>query len=375
MASPRGGIQVSREKKICAIYSLSHKPSGRLYIGKSVDICHRQRDHIVMLQRGTHHCEALQKLWNESSPSDFRWYILKRCSRSELDTKKSEWIDRCPPEKVINGQPAKATSREKMISPASLAKIVVEKELLGRPMRKDEKLHFLDGDRENISSSNLVVLPRIGCDKLLFHCPDCGVESLVKKAPASGHCKKCTSKRIRVMGTFECIQCGRPATVEMVTQVYGKAERIRVYWCRKELGFSADCEEARRFDSPFCPNCRKLLGAEYRAEYGDKPSKNWLDWDNWQQLLADFEKRLHERKKRWEDLRREIKQIRSDMMHRGWERLEALSARLLAGDRPHPIDFMNAACMANGGSLGGVSRDANTEAEEGEGRAGVGEVI
>lgn len=259
---------MSRKKGVCAVYCLLHVPTGKIYIGKSVDIHHRRKDHLAMLETGTHHCEGLQRLWNESSPSDFEPIILEYCSPNDLDAIKSRWIFKYR-SAVMNWQPSRA-SREQTASYAALAKIVVEKELLGRPIRKDEKLCFLDGNRENISSSNLVVLPRIGCDKLLFHCPDCEVDSLVKKAPSSGYCR----------------------------------------------------------------NCRKKIR---------------------------------------EDLKREIEQRRSDMMEKGWKHLEALSARLLAGDRPHPIDFMNAACMANGGSLRGVSRHGDTEAEETG--AEVGEVV
>lgn len=35
------------KEKICGIYKIIHKPSGKVYIGRSVDICQRAKTHLI----------------------------------------------------------------------------------------------------------------------------------------------------------------------------------------------------------------------------------------------------------------------------------------------------------------------------------------
>jgi group I intron endonuclease len=45
----------------CGVYSITNKNNGKIYIGASIDIEHRWREHVRMLKKGDH-CNRLLKL-------------------------------------------------------------------------------------------------------------------------------------------------------------------------------------------------------------------------------------------------------------------------------------------------------------------------
>lgn len=57
------------------VYTITYVPSGRRYIGGSLDCVNRFTFHRWALRRGRHSCEALQALWNQSGESDFEFKI------------------------------------------------------------------------------------------------------------------------------------------------------------------------------------------------------------------------------------------------------------------------------------------------------------
>lgn len=59
------------------LYSITHVPTGQIYIGSTEDVHRRFRDHKYMLLKNKHHNFKLQKLWNCSLESDFSFCILK----------------------------------------------------------------------------------------------------------------------------------------------------------------------------------------------------------------------------------------------------------------------------------------------------------
>lgn len=70
--------------KLGGIYSIQHKPSGKLYIGSSVNFTQRWASHITLLVMNKHHSPELQQLWNGGSPEDFTFEIIKYVSKTTL---------------------------------------------------------------------------------------------------------------------------------------------------------------------------------------------------------------------------------------------------------------------------------------------------
>lgn len=63
--------------KTSGIYKLTHKDSGKLYIGSSYNMYNRRMDHVKKLRKDTHHCPPLQNAWNKYGEEAFEWGILE----------------------------------------------------------------------------------------------------------------------------------------------------------------------------------------------------------------------------------------------------------------------------------------------------------
>lgn len=51
-------------------------PNDKVYVGQSVNIANRWREHKRKLGRGTHHCKPLQAAWNKYGSAVFRFEVL-----------------------------------------------------------------------------------------------------------------------------------------------------------------------------------------------------------------------------------------------------------------------------------------------------------
>lgn len=81
--------------KKCGIYAIEHVTSGRVYIGSSIDIADRWRQHRRALKSGTHHSVFLQRAWVKYGAETFLWYELETCSTEEMHAKETAWIAAC----------------------------------------------------------------------------------------------------------------------------------------------------------------------------------------------------------------------------------------------------------------------------------------
>lgn len=81
------------KKKVCGIYKITCLTSGKAYIGQSVDIQTRFKDHITA---GLSSAPSTNKLYQEMKkyqPSDFLFEILEEVDRSLLNERELYWID------------------------------------------------------------------------------------------------------------------------------------------------------------------------------------------------------------------------------------------------------------------------------------------
>ena len=76
--------------KSCGVYKLT-SPDGRCYIGSSVWIEARLRNHWQALVNNKHYNGRLQRAWNEYKHFDFE--IVERCARTELKEREQAWMD------------------------------------------------------------------------------------------------------------------------------------------------------------------------------------------------------------------------------------------------------------------------------------------
>lgn len=78
--------------KVSGIYCIVHLPTGKKYVGQSVDLCSRRGAHFSKLRQGTHRNVHLQAAYNLYGSSEFEFRILEECSEGMLDIRECEWI-------------------------------------------------------------------------------------------------------------------------------------------------------------------------------------------------------------------------------------------------------------------------------------------
>jgi group I intron endonuclease len=62
---------------VAGIYSITHRDSGKRYVGSAKNVAARWRLHRHQLRRGTHHCAHLQRAFDKYGEDVFDWTILE----------------------------------------------------------------------------------------------------------------------------------------------------------------------------------------------------------------------------------------------------------------------------------------------------------
>ena len=80
------------------IYCITHTRSGKRYIGSSINIEQRIRQHISQLKRNTHHSITLQRAWNKYGSSEFKFITLFLCDAEHTLWYEQRCLDELQPE-------------------------------------------------------------------------------------------------------------------------------------------------------------------------------------------------------------------------------------------------------------------------------------
>ena len=75
------------------IYAITHKTSGRQYIGSSKEISTRVRIHKNALRKGKHHSAFLQRAWSKYGETDFEFRAVLYCALEHLQMYEQLCID------------------------------------------------------------------------------------------------------------------------------------------------------------------------------------------------------------------------------------------------------------------------------------------
>lgn len=80
-------------RAICGIYCIENLINHKKYIGQSIDIHNRWKDHRRELNGNRHRNEYLQRAWNKYKENNFRFYIVEECEISLLNEREIYYID------------------------------------------------------------------------------------------------------------------------------------------------------------------------------------------------------------------------------------------------------------------------------------------
>lgn len=102
-------------KKICGVYRICDKVSGKSYIGKSVDVLERWTAH-----GGIQNSDISRAFWER--PTDFVFEVLETCKEEELAAREDFWIVLYAdaPHGVFNKQIPRGNRKKAAIDEAAL---------------------------------------------------------------------------------------------------------------------------------------------------------------------------------------------------------------------------------------------------------------
>ncbi len=75
------------------IYIITCLPTGKIYVGSSINIRERWRGHKKELRSGKHKNRYLQNAWNKYGEQAFVFEVLEVCSRNSLLEREQYWLD------------------------------------------------------------------------------------------------------------------------------------------------------------------------------------------------------------------------------------------------------------------------------------------
>ena len=90
---------------LCGVYKITNIINWKVYIGQSINIMVRWKEHVNALNRNGSSCTLLQRAWNKYGQENFSFEILELCSEDmldEIEVKYIEIYDACNPKKGYN---------------------------------------------------------------------------------------------------------------------------------------------------------------------------------------------------------------------------------------------------------------------------------
>lgn len=88
---------MTKDKRPCSIYAITHLASGRKYVGSSINPTGRWIEHRSDLKLGKHHCAYLQNAWNKYGKNTFEFSIIR-----VLEDNNSEYRAKAELEEIAN---------------------------------------------------------------------------------------------------------------------------------------------------------------------------------------------------------------------------------------------------------------------------------
>lgn len=99
------------------IYAFTSKVSGFCYIGQSINLARRKRDHLRELGKDSHKSRHLQFTFNKYGPDQIEYSVLEYCDKDELTANEQKWMDIFRPTGLFNVAPAANTQRGMIYGP------------------------------------------------------------------------------------------------------------------------------------------------------------------------------------------------------------------------------------------------------------------
>lgn len=93
------------------IYTITHRESGRVYVGSSADCDYRFYQHRWYLNRGEHTNRRLQRAWKKYGSDAFVWAVIEPCEVDQLIAREQWHLDQRQPRVYNVGKFVEAVTR------------------------------------------------------------------------------------------------------------------------------------------------------------------------------------------------------------------------------------------------------------------------
>ena len=77
---------------VVGIYCIENTVYNKKYIGQSIHVHKRWKEHKNALNRKAHENDYLQKSWDKYNAHSFAFYVLEECDEADLDDRESYYI-------------------------------------------------------------------------------------------------------------------------------------------------------------------------------------------------------------------------------------------------------------------------------------------
>ena len=77
-----------------AVYKITNLVNGKFYVGSSVDVRLRFKNHRYDLRKKRHHCQPLQRAWDKYGEDSFKFEVIEEASSSgEIHAIENRWLE------------------------------------------------------------------------------------------------------------------------------------------------------------------------------------------------------------------------------------------------------------------------------------------
>jgi group I intron endonuclease len=82
------------KEKVCCIYGIKNKTDNKIYIGQTINLENRIKDHMKRLSNEKHWNNYLQRAWDKHGEENFEFIVLEECEENKdiLNEKEIYWI-------------------------------------------------------------------------------------------------------------------------------------------------------------------------------------------------------------------------------------------------------------------------------------------
>ena len=118
---PELGTELAILPDTCGIYTITHRESGRCYVGQALNMHKRWLSHQSSLRRNKHDSKYMQNVWNKYFEDAFDFEVVENCDVDDLTEREQWWMDELKP--VFNTCPTAGSRRGFVCTAETRAKI------------------------------------------------------------------------------------------------------------------------------------------------------------------------------------------------------------------------------------------------------------